>query len=213
MLISCDKCGPDNEGKLDLSINEVICLRCRAKGDVTIVPITPFFKQMMKDRRDILDESDQIKLPPNGMLTTCENTKCAKSFSAEVKEEDDSVSCPYCKTKANISVIAKSMLKANGIFLGSTAKYFEQEGKEAVSIKADAANIAKAAAIAKAKTAVTAGEESIPEATEEELDTLGGLFQGPDPALIAKNAVRAAELGKAVLEKGKTSSAFQRADK
>lgn len=218
MMISCDKCGPNNEGKLDPSINEVICVNCKKKGIHTVVPMTPFFKQMMKDKHDILDDSDQIRIPPNGMLTTCDNQKCQKSFSAEVSREDDSVVCPYCKTPANLSFIAKNMLKSHDIWVGSTQKYFEQEGKEAVSIKQNASNEAKAAAIDRArllnaKEDPLFGEEnSVPEATEAELGVLGDIFEGPDPALLAQKAVRAAELGKAVLEKGKTAPAFRRSE-
>ena len=214
MIISCDKCGPNNEGKLDPATNEVICISCKKKDRHTVIPMTPFFKQMMKDRHDIIDESDQLRLPPNGMLAVCDNQKCQKSFSAEVTLSDNSVYCPYCQTKANLSFIAISMLKSNGIVAGATKTYFDQEGKEAVSVKEDAANMAKIAAIAKAKMVITAEDagQPIPEPTEAELNTMGDIFQGPDPALIARNAVRAAELGKAALLKGKTAPAFKRSD-
>ena len=213
MIVTCDKCGEGNEGKLDLSTNKVVCLKCKSKGVHTEIPMTAFFIQMMKDRRDILDDSDQIKIPPNGMLTTCDNQKCAKSFSAEVDEEKDTVTCPYCKTPANISFIAKNMLRSHDLFLGATARYFAQEGKEAVSVKENAANEAKAAATARLLNAkedpLFGAETAVPEASEEELNALGNVFEGPDPALLAQQAVRAAELGKAVLEKGKTAPAFR----
>jgi hypothetical protein len=215
MIITCDKCGEGNEGKLDLTNDKVICLKCKGKGIYTEIPMTPFFKQMMKDRRDILDDSDQIKIPPNGMLATCENQKCAKSFSAEVDEANDTVTCPYCKTPANISFIAKNMLRSHDLFLGSTARYFAQEGKEAVSIKENAANEAKAAATARllnAKEDPLFGHEPVAEASEEELEALGNVFEGSDPALLAQKAVNAAELGKTVLEKGKIAPAFRRAE-
>lgn len=215
MIISCDKCGEGNEGKLDLSTNTVVCLKCRAKGERTEIKMTPFFIQMMKDRKDILDDSDQIKIPPNGMLASCENQKCGKSFSAEVDREKDTVSCPYCGTAANLSFIAKNMLRSHDLFIGATARYFAQEGKEAVSIKENAANEAKAAAASRlnAKEDPLFGDENaVPEASEEELTALGDVFEGPDPELLAQKAARAAELGKAVLEKGKTAPAFRRAE-
>jgi len=211
MIISCDKCGPNNEGKLDPSTNEVICMSCRKKGNHTVIPMTPFFVEMMRSRHDIIDESDQIRIPPNGMLTTCDNNKCQKSFSAEVSP-DNAVYCPYCKTKANISFIAISMLKSNGIVFGATKSYFYQEGKEAVSVKEDATNMAKLAAIARARGQLAPAPSPVPEPTEAELKVLGDVFEGPDPALIARNAVRAAELGQAALLKGKTAPAFKRAD-
>lgn len=216
MIVTCDKCGEGNEGKLDLATDKVICMKCKGKGEYTEIPMTPFFKQMMKDRRDILDDADQIKIPPNGMLTVCENQKCAKSFSAEVDEEKDTVTCPYCKTPANLSFIAKNMLRSHDLFIGATARYFAQEGKEAVSIKENAANEAKEAAKARLLNAkedpLFGKEEAIPEASEAELKALGDVFEGPDPELLAQKAVRAAELGKAVLEKGKTAPAFRRSE-
>lgn len=216
MIITCDKCGEGNEGKLDLTTNTVVCLKCKGKGIRTEIKMTPFFIQMMKDRRDVLDESDQIKIPPNGMLAVCDNQKCAKSFSAEVDEEKDTVTCPYCATPANLSFIAKNMLRSHDLFIGSTARYFAQEGKEAVSLKENAANEAKAAAAAKYLNAkedpLFGAEEAVPEASEAELTALGDVFEGPDPELLAQKAVRAAELGKAVLEKGKTAPAFRRAE-
>jgi len=215
MIITCDKCGEGNEGKLDIANDKVICLKCKGKGIYTEIPMTPFFKQMMRDRRDILDDSDQIKIPPNGMLATCENQKCAKAFSAEVDEEKDTVTCPYCKTPANISFIAKNMLRGHDLFLGATARYFAQEGKEAVSIKENAANEAKSAATARilnAKEDPLFGSEPSAEASEDDLEALGNVFEGPDPSLLAEKAVRAAELGKAILEKGKTAPAFRRSE-
>ncbi len=216
MIITCDKCGEGNEGKLDTSTNKVVCMKCRGKGILTEIAMTPFFIQMMKDRRDILDDSDQIKIPPNGMLTTCDNQKCQKSFSAEVDREKDTVTCPYCNTPANISFIAKNMLRSHDMFIGATARYFAQEGKEAVSVKENAANEAKAAAVARLLNAkedpLFGAETPATEVSEEDLASLGNVFEGPDPAVLAQNAVRAAELGKAVLEKGKTAPAFRRAE-
>lgn len=157
MIVSCEKCGT-SEAKLDLEADKVICTTC--KGEVAV---TSFAKQMMKDRRDILEKSD-IVLPPNGILASCANTKCQKSFSAEVNKEDKSVKCPYCKTVASISEITKNLLESNGIYEGYTKEYFEQEGKEAVSpasIKDNANDPLVAALQGKAPAPeVTAAEET-----------------------------------------------------
>lgn len=212
MIVECGECGT-NEAKLDLAADKVICTKC--KGEVVV---TSFAKQMMKDRRDILEQADMLRIPPNGMLASCENQKCAKSFSAEVDDEKDTVSCPFCGTAANISFIAKNMLRSHGIFVGATKTYFDQEGKEAVSLKENAILEARAAAEVRANNAKllakTEAEVETPpqEVSEEEAASLGNFFEAPNPDLLAQQAARAAELEKASAAKGKTAPVFRRAD-
>jgi DNA-directed RNA polymerase subunit RPC12/RpoP len=190
MILSCEKCGT-SEAKLDINADKVICTNCN--GDVAV---TSFAKQMMKDRRDILEKSD-IVLPPNGILVVCDNQQCQKSFSAEVDRNDSSVRCPYCKTVAKISDITKNLLASNGIFVGYTKEYFEQEGKESVNpkdIKSDG-NDPLVAAIE--------GKVHAPDVTAEEESKITDMFtqappievleriQNVDPKVAAKSAEKA----------------------
>jgi hypothetical protein len=197
MIVSCEKCGT-SEAKLDLDADKVICTTC--KGEVAV---TSFAKQMMKDRRDILEKSDLV-LPPNGILASCENQQCQKSFSAEVDKNDNKVRCPFCKTEARISDITKNLLASNGIFVGYTKEYFEQEGKEAVSPQeargASAANDPLVAAIE--------GKIKVSEVTTEDESKITNMFveappaavierlQNVDPRVAAKTAEKAPAFGR-----------------
>jgi hypothetical protein len=195
MIVSCEKCGT-SEAKLDLDADKVICTTC--KGEVAV---TSFAKQMMKDRRDILEKSDLV-LPPNGILASCENLQCQKSFSAEVDKNDNSVRCPYCKTEARISDITKNLLASNGIFVGYTKDYFEQEGKEAVNPKdiPSAPNDRLAAAIdGKLKVAeVTAVDEAKITNMFVQAPAAGVIerLQNIDPRVAAKTAEKAPSFGR-----------------
>jgi len=193
MIANCEKCG-SSEAKLDLDADKVICTTC--KGEVAV---TSFMKQMMKSNHDILEKSD-IMLPPNGILTSCENTKCQRSFSAEVDDANDTVSCPFCKTEARISVITKGLLRTNGLFVGATKAYFDQEGKEAVAPQEAVRQEAEAF-----KTPT--GEKA--EVSDEDVAKLGDVFaSNPDPE--ALNRVKEVN-EKVAAQVAKTPPAFRRA--
>ncbi len=157
MLVSCETCGTST-AKLELESDKAICTTCKQE-----VPITSFSKQMMRSNHDVLERSE-ILIPPNGMLTTCENNKCNRPFSAEVDDKLDTVTCPYCKTEAKISVIAKGMLRSNGILVGTTARYAVEEGKEAISIKENARRTA-------------AGETKPIETNKEDIESIKDIFR------------------------------------
>lgn len=123
MLADCEKCKTyPSEVKLDPdNANRALCTKCRAE-----IPLSSFFKNMMKQRNEFI-EKNEITLPPNGVKVFCDNKKCAKPFSAEVNKKDNSVYCPFCGEKANVSNITISMLKENNVFEGYTEDYFKNE--------------------------------------------------------------------------------------
>lgn len=171
MIANCEKCGTA-EAKLDVAADKVICTTC--KGEVAV---TSFMKQMMKSNHDILEKND-IMLPPNGILTSCENTHCQQSFSAEVDDVKDTVTCPYCKKEANISIITKNMLRENRLFVGATKAYFDQEGKEAVSPQEHAKQMAALAAEA------TGGQIEVSTADVGKIEDI--FSAAPDPEVVQR---------------------------
>jgi hypothetical protein len=126
MLASCPKCGENSEAKLDyknkdIEKSKVICLGCD-----TVLDINIFVKRMMLQRNDVLDRRD-LRIPPGGILYTCDNIKCKKQFSAEVKKKDNKVYCPHCKTASNMSAMAIALLKENKVYVGYTEAHFNND--------------------------------------------------------------------------------------
>jgi hypothetical protein len=123
MLTDCDKCKSyPSEVRLDPDDHKrALCVKCKAE-----IPLSDFFKNMMKQRNEFI-EKNEIMLPPNGVKFICDNKKCSKPFSAEVRKSDNKVYCSFCNEVCNVSNITIAMLKENNVFEGYTKDYFENE--------------------------------------------------------------------------------------
>lgn len=126
MLTSCPKCGENSEAKLDyvdknIDKSKVLCLNCGLD-----LELNAFTKRSMLQRNDVI-ERRPLMIPPDGLMYTCDNIKCRKQFSAEVRKKDKKVYCPFCKEKANIAQISLDRLMESKIFEGYSEQYFKNE--------------------------------------------------------------------------------------